>query len=152
VSVAAGLVFASLTVCGVRATPRRRRRPGHPAAILAPEAGPGSDSPRRVETPPPSRSHGRALGHHPKMNVLIGNFCFPKRARYGIFTSEGHGRMGGSFARPSRLTPLRREQMANIKVAFVNESTVLKDADVAAAIPVLQTQVNRDFAPAWGID
>ncbi len=42
--------------------------------------------------------------------------------------------------------------MANIQVAVINESTVLSDDDVRAALPALQTQVHRDFAPAWGID
>jgi hypothetical protein len=42
--------------------------------------------------------------------------------------------------------------MANIKVAIMNASTVVKDADVQAIIPALQTQVQRDFAPLWGID
>ena len=42
--------------------------------------------------------------------------------------------------------------MATIKVAIVNESTVLKDADVQAIIPALQKQVTRDFAPIWGVD
>jgi hypothetical protein len=42
--------------------------------------------------------------------------------------------------------------MANIKVAVINESTVLTDDQVEAAVPALQTQVHRDFAPPWGID
>jgi hypothetical protein len=42
--------------------------------------------------------------------------------------------------------------MANIKVAVINASTVLKDADVQAAVPALQKQVHDDFAPAWGVD
>src|SRR5881628_1678171 len=42
--------------------------------------------------------------------------------------------------------------MANIKVAVINASTVLKDSQVQAAIPDLQTQIHRDFAPAWGVD
>jgi len=42
--------------------------------------------------------------------------------------------------------------MANIKISFFNESTVLKDSDVKAAIAPLQTQVTRDFAPVWGVD
>ena len=42
--------------------------------------------------------------------------------------------------------------MANIKVAVINASTVVADADVQAAVPALQTQVSRDFASAWGID
>jgi hypothetical protein len=42
--------------------------------------------------------------------------------------------------------------MANIKVAVINASTVVADADVQAAVPALQEQVSRDFAAAWGID
>jgi hypothetical protein len=42
--------------------------------------------------------------------------------------------------------------MAPIQVAVMNASTVLPDSAVQAAIPDLQTQVHRDFAPAWGID
>ena len=42
--------------------------------------------------------------------------------------------------------------MAAIRVSIVNESTVVSDADVRAAVPDLQTQVHRDFYPAWGID
>jgi len=42
--------------------------------------------------------------------------------------------------------------MANIKIAVINASTVLTDALVKAAVPALQTQVHRDFAPAWGVD
>lgn len=42
--------------------------------------------------------------------------------------------------------------MANIRIAVINASTVVADKDVQAALPALQTQVTRDFAPAWGID
>src|SRR5258708_5261525 len=42
--------------------------------------------------------------------------------------------------------------MANIRIAVINASTVLTDAQVKAAVPALQTQVHRDFAPAWGVD
>jgi hypothetical protein len=42
--------------------------------------------------------------------------------------------------------------MANIKVAILNQSTVLSDSQVQSVVPALQTQVHRDFAPAWGID
>jgi hypothetical protein len=42
--------------------------------------------------------------------------------------------------------------MADIKVAVIQASTTLSDADVRAAVPALQAQVHRDFAPAWGID
>ncbi len=42
--------------------------------------------------------------------------------------------------------------MASIVVKVVNESTVLSDSQVQSAVPSLQTQVRRDFAPPWGID
>ncbi|HZP94147.1 MAG TPA: hypothetical protein VFB20_14890 [Burkholderiales bacterium] len=42
--------------------------------------------------------------------------------------------------------------MATIKVAVINASTVVADDQVKATVPVLQTQVSRDFAAAWGID
>ena len=42
--------------------------------------------------------------------------------------------------------------MSNVKVAVINASTVLKDADIGKVVPALQAQVRNDFAPAWGID
>jgi hypothetical protein len=41
---------------------------------------------------------------------------------------------------------------ANTQIVVINESTVVGDADVQAAVKSLQVQVSRDFAPAWGID
>lgn len=42
--------------------------------------------------------------------------------------------------------------MANVQIAVINQSTVLSDAQVSAAVPSLQTQIHRDFAPVWGTD
>jgi hypothetical protein len=42
--------------------------------------------------------------------------------------------------------------MAEIKIAIINESTVVADADVVPVVGALQVQVHRDFAPAWGVD
>lgn len=42
--------------------------------------------------------------------------------------------------------------MANIKISVINASTVLTDDQVQAAVPSLQKQVTRDFAPQWGTD
>jgi len=42
--------------------------------------------------------------------------------------------------------------MANIKIAFINASTVITDADAQKVMSALQIQVTRDFAPVWGID
>ncbi|MBI1850341.1 MAG: hypothetical protein HYR85_08365 [Planctomycetes bacterium] len=42
--------------------------------------------------------------------------------------------------------------MPNIKIAIINESTVVSDSDAKAAVDALQRQVSNDFAPAWGID
>ncbi len=35
---------------------------------------------------------------------------------------------------------------------MINSSTVVADSDVQAVVPALETQVHRDFCPAWGID
>ncbi|HVT78921.1 MAG TPA: hypothetical protein VHD87_17905, partial [Acidimicrobiales bacterium] len=40
----------------------------------------------------------------------------------------------------------------NTHIAVINQSTVVSDDDVAAAVPALQKQVHDDFAPAWGAD
>jgi hypothetical protein len=42
--------------------------------------------------------------------------------------------------------------MVNTRIQFVNESTVLTDDEVKAAVSDLQTQVSRDFAPEYGRD
>lgn len=42
--------------------------------------------------------------------------------------------------------------MAEIKIAVINESSEVTDAQVAQLAPALQVQVSRDFAPAWGVD
>ncbi|WP_374349537.1 hypothetical protein, partial [Chitinimonas sp.] len=42
--------------------------------------------------------------------------------------------------------------MSYIKIAIINASTMVNDADATAVVAALQTQVSRDFAPAWGID
>jgi len=42
--------------------------------------------------------------------------------------------------------------MANVTISILNVSSVLSDDEVRAAIPALQTQVSRDFGPAWGVD
>jgi hypothetical protein len=42
--------------------------------------------------------------------------------------------------------------MSNIKIAIFNLSTVLTDEQVQQAVPALQTQITRDFAPVWGVD
>ncbi len=38
------------------------------------------------------------------------------------------------------------------RVAVLNHGTTLTDDEVRTAVSALQTQVHRDFAPAWGID
>jgi hypothetical protein len=37
-------------------------------------------------------------------------------------------------------------------IAVINASTVLTDDEVEAFVPALQKQVQRDFAPVWGLD
>jgi len=42
--------------------------------------------------------------------------------------------------------------MANIKVAVLNASSVVNNADVPPVVTALQQQVHEDFAPVWGVD
>ncbi len=37
-------------------------------------------------------------------------------------------------------------------IAFINESTVVGDAEAQAVLPALRTQVTRDFEPRWNAD
>lgn len=53
---------------------------------------------------------------------------------------------------PRRSPPEKVSESAVIKVAIINESTVVKDADVLACVLALQVQVTRDFCPAWNIN
>jgi hypothetical protein len=39
-----------------------------------------------------------------------------------------------------------------IQICISNTSTLVSDAQLAAWLPDLQTQIHRDFSPAWGID
>jgi len=43
-------------------------------------------------------------------------------------------------------------QFSPIQISVINESTVLRDAEVVPVISALQKQVTNDFRPAWGID
>lgn len=42
--------------------------------------------------------------------------------------------------------------MAAIQISILNASSVVTDADAAAVVTALQTQITQDFAPIWGID
>lgn len=42
--------------------------------------------------------------------------------------------------------------MANIKVSIINQTSCLQDAAIQPVVAALQIQVNRDFAPIWGVD
>jgi hypothetical protein len=47
----------------------------------------------------------------------------------------------------------RSDQVATIQVSVINASNrAVTDAELASAVPILQKQVRRDFAPIWGID
>jgi hypothetical protein len=46
----------------------------------------------------------------------------------------------------------RGGNMANIKVAIINATSILSDSDIESVIQPLQKQVTRDFAPPWGVE
>jgi len=39
-----------------------------------------------------------------------------------------------------------------IQIAVINATTVLTDAALQSMVDAVQTQVHRDFLPAWGVD
>lgn len=41
--------------------------------------------------------------------------------------------------------------MSRIEVVFVNESTVMTDAEIEPIVHALQVQVDHDFRPTWGV-
>src|SRR5258708_24239792 len=80
-----------------------------------------------------------------------------KRLEHDISERLGSGKAfeldrGMVVGRIGSIKRSEEEQMANIRIAVINASTVLTDDQVQAAVPALQTQVHRDFAPIWGID
>ncbi len=42
--------------------------------------------------------------------------------------------------------------MGPVRIQIINDSKHLTDDEIRAALPAVQKQVRRDFAPAWGID
>lgn len=42
--------------------------------------------------------------------------------------------------------------MADIKIAFINESSIVSNREIIKVMNALQVQVNRDFSDAWGVD
>jgi hypothetical protein len=42
--------------------------------------------------------------------------------------------------------------MSNTTVSIINAGSVLSDDEVRAVVPALQTQLQRDFGPVWGVD
>ena len=39
-----------------------------------------------------------------------------------------------------------------VKIAVVNQSSLVSDDEIAAIVPALQRQVSEHFSPIWGID
>jgi hypothetical protein len=48
------------------------------------------------------------------------------------------------------MPPLSRTTTPIIQVSVINESTVLRDEDIAPVVAALQKQVTDDFCPMWG--
>jgi len=50
------------------------------------------------------------------------------------------------------LLAMSTSHIVSTHIAIINACTAVTDAQIAALVPDLRTQVSRDFAPAWGID
>lgn len=52
----------------------------------------------------------------------------------------------------SVIAPKARTLTPGPTIAYVNQSTVATDAQIATIVAALQIQVDRDFSPVWKID
>jgi hypothetical protein len=64
---------------------------------------------------------------------------------YGVSVKEGESTASSSAVISSQVSPTK------YRVSVKNSSS-LSDAEIGAAVLALQTQLHRDFAPAWGVD
>src|SRR5438093_1549935 len=77
------------------------------------------------------------------------------RKKAGIHERSVGDKNHDDSARTGAITGNRRQAegggMAGTTISVLNPSTVMKDSEVEALLPALQTQLDRDFLAAWNI-
>jgi len=80
-------------------------------------------------------------------------FSTPDQASVKLVQAIRNWEASQAAATPTQATLLVSQiKSASYRVAVLNHSTMVTDEEVKTAVTALQTQVHRDFAPAWGID
>jgi hypothetical protein len=80
-------------------------------------------------------------------------FSTPDQASVQVVQAIRNWEASQAASTPTQATLLVSQiKSVSYRVAVLNHSTLVSDDEVKTALAVLQTQIHRDFAPAWGID
>ena len=84
---------------------------------------------------------------------VIARFSTPDQASIKVVQAIRNWEASQAASTPTQATLLVSQiKSVSYRVAVLNHSTLVSDDEVKTAVAALQTQIHRDFAPAWGID
>jgi hypothetical protein len=84
---------------------------------------------------------------------LVTRFSTPDQASVQVVQAIRNWEASQAALTPTQATLLVSQiKSVSYRVAVMNRSTSLTDEEVRTVVAALQTQVHRDFAPAWGVD
>jgi hypothetical protein len=84
---------------------------------------------------------------------IITRFSTADQASVQVVQSIRNWEASQAASTPTEATLLVSQiKSVSYRVAVLNRSTMVTDDEVKTAVAALQTQIHRDFAPAWGID
>jgi hypothetical protein len=84
---------------------------------------------------------------------IITRFSTPDQASIKVVQAIRNWEASQAASLPTQATLLVSQiKSVSYRVAVLNHSSLVTDDEVKTAVAALQTQVRRDFAPAWGID
>ena len=84
---------------------------------------------------------------------IVTRFATPDQASIKVVQAIRNWEASKAASQPTQATLLVSQiKSVSYRVAVLNHSALVTDDEVKTAVAALQTQVHRDFAPAWGID
>ncbi len=84
---------------------------------------------------------------------IVTRFATPDQASVKVVQAIRNWEASQAASTPTQATLLASQiKSVSYRVAVLNHSSLVSDEEVKTAVAALQTQVHRDFAPAWGID
>jgi hypothetical protein len=100
------------------------------------------------------RQYQAAFRQEVMQGRIVTRFSTPEQASVKVVQAiRNWEAMQNANAKPTQASLLASQlKPLSYRVAVLNRSTRLTDDEVRAAVGALQTQVHRDFAPAWGVD